>query len=309
MDKRGTECLMTTPTSYCLWNSNATEAFARAMRQRVTVRIKCCLPHEGKPTDIVMHGRLRSVDGREVLFMPRHTEVKQGKSKGEENTCEFFFSLEQREESGMSRMGYQGSGLILERNKDDKGGIRSLRLRLARSCAVRQMRRHKRVTWSKDRSRLAGITPLENPPTTRAELKELLAEYYALGRPNPLPLVNLSAGGACACLPEEISSIILASTYLFFIVPNKSADSEPPYIFLSKKMGTCKSLCDQGTALRLLFTEELDWFAPSQNLKWDDILASGSERLKNCLENYDDEDEADDEPSVDAATDKSRLTA
>lgn len=103
---------MTAPTSYCLWNSNTTEAFARAMRQRVTVRIKCCLPREGKPTDIVMHGRLRNVEGREVLFVPRHAEVQQGKSKAEENTCEFFFSLEQREESGISRMGYQGPGMV-----------------------------------------------------------------------------------------------------------------------------------------------------------------------------------------------------
>lgn len=190
---------MTAPTSYCLWNSNTTEAFARAMRQRVTVRIKCCLPREGKPTDIVMHGRLRNVEGREVLFVPRHAEVQQGKSKAEENTCEFFFSLEQREESGISRMGYQGPGMVLEEVKDEKGDLRSLRLRLARSCAVRQMRRHKRVPWNEDRSRLAGITPLDNPPTTRAELKDLLAQYYASSHPNPLPLINLSAGGACAC--------------------------------------------------------------------------------------------------------------
>ncbi len=301
---------MTAPTSYCLWNSNTTEAFSRAMRQRVTVRIKCCLPREGKPTDIVMHGRLRNVEGREVLFVPRHAEVQQGKSKAEEKTCEFFFSLEQREESGISRMGYQGPGMVLEEVKDEKGDLRSLRLRLARSCAVRQMRRHKRVPWNEDRSRLAGITPLDNPPTTRAELKDLLAQYYASSHPNPLPLINLSAGGACACLPDDISAITLASTYLFFVVPNKAAGSDPPYIFLSKKMGTCKSLCDQGTALRLLFTEELDWFSQSPHLKWDDILATGSERLQACLELYDDtEDEEDEAPAEITSASKSRLTA
>ena len=286
---------MTDPTTYCLWNSNATEAFVRAMRQRVTVRINCCLWHEGKLTDIVMHGRLRRVEGREVLFVPRQTKILQGKSKINENTCDFFFSLEQREGAGINRMGYQGPGIVLEEMKEEKGEIRSLLLRLARNCSVRKMRRHKRILWTDERSRLAGLVALDTPLNTRTELKHLLGKYYASDQPKPLPVANLSAGGACVCLPEEFASIYLASIYLFFIVPNKAPDPEPPYIFLAKKMGTCKSLCEQGTALRLLFTEELEWFAQGQNLKWENILSTGSARLQSCLDLYDEPTEEDNE--------------
>ena len=290
LDTRGTEAPMTDSTSYCLWNSNTTEAFVHAMRQRVTVRIKCCLLQEGKLTDIILHGRLRRVEGREVLFMPRHVEVQQGKSKAEDRTCEFFFSLEQREGANINRMGYQGPGLVLQESRDENGEIRSLLLRLARNCSVRKMRRHKRIEWREEYSRMAGLVALDTCLNTRTELKYLLGKYYASNYPQPLSLVNLSAGGACACLPEEFASISLASTFLFFIAPSKSPNSDPPHIFLAKKMGTCKKLCEQGTALRLLFSEELDWFAQGQMLKWNDILASGSERLKSSLEFYEDAD-------------------
>ncbi|MBB5144269.1 hypothetical protein [Desulfovibrio intestinalis] len=285
---------MTAANTYCLWNSNTTEAFANAMRQRVSVRIRSCLLHEGNLADMVFHGKFRSVEGREVQFIVRHKEVIPGKSKALENTCEFFFCLEEESSSGKVRMGYQGPGIVLEVGQNEKNELRNLRLRLAKDCSVRQMRRDKRVPWSTDRSRLAGVVPLEDVPATRTDLRALLAQYYNSSHPNPLPLVNISAGGVCACIPEELAKLSLTSnfSYLFFIVPNKAPASAQPYIFLSKKMGLCRNLCDEGTALRLLFTEELNWDSPGPNLKWNDILASGSSRLRTCLEEYyDNEDE------------------
>ena len=285
---------MTAANTYCLWNSNTTEAFANAMRQRVSVRVRSCLLHEGNLTDMVLHGKFRSVEGREVQFIVRHKEVIPGKSKALENTCEFFFCLEEESSSGKVRMGYQGPGIVLEVGQNEKNELRNLRLRLAKDCSVRQMRRDKRVPWSTDRSRLAGVVPLEDAPATRTDLRGLLAQYYNSSHPNPLPLVNISAGGVCACIPEELAKLSRTSnfSYLFFIVPNKAPAAAQPYIFLSKKMGLCRNLCDEGTALRLLFTEELNWDSPGPNLKWNDILASGSSRLRTCLEEYyDNEDE------------------
>ncbi|MDD4702240.1 MAG: hypothetical protein PHI96_08470 [Desulfovibrio sp.] len=286
---------MNVANTFCLWNSNNSEAFACAMRQRVSVRIRSCLLHEGRLTDMVLHGKFRSVEGREVLFIVRHKEIVPGKSKAEENSCEFFFCLEKESSSGKIRLGYQGPGLILEVGYSEKNELRNLRLRLSNNCSVRQMRRDKRVPWSPERSRLAGVVPLEVMPTTRTDLRDLLARHYKASHSGPLPLVNISAGGVCACIPEELAKLSGSGSipFLFFIVPSMAQPTEPPYIFISKKMGLCRNMYEEGTAaLRLLFTEELNWDSPGPNLKWVDILASGSSRLRACLEGYDDaEDE------------------
>ena len=285
---RSEENEMTLASTYCLWNSNTSEAFTSAMRQRVSVRIRCCLLHDGTLTDMVLHGKFRSAESREVQFIVRHKEIVPGKSKAEENTCEFFFCLESNNATGRIRLGYQGPGLILEVGYSEKNEIRNLRLRLANNCSVRQMRRDKRVPWSTDRSRLAGVVPLETAPNTRTDLRALLAQYYNSSHPSPLPLVNISAGGVCACIPEELVKLSGSSnvSFLFFIVPHKSPAAEQPYIFLSKKMGLCRNQCEEGASLRLLFTEELDWESSGPSLKWIDILASGSNRLRNCLEEF-----------------------
>lgn len=58
-------------------------------------------------------------------------------------------------------------------------------------------------------------------------------------------------------------------------------------------MGISRNLCEKGAGLRLLFAEELNWEFPGPTLQWNDILASGSDRLRACLDEYpDDDDEA-----------------
>lgn len=286
---------MTSANSFSLWNSDITEAFTNAMLHRVNVRVRCCILHEGKPVDALLQGKFRKVEGREVQFVVRHTEIMQGKSKSQENTCEYFFCLEENTPSGRVRLGYQGPGLVLEVTRNEKNELRNLFLRLANTCSTRQMRRDRRVPWSKERSRLAGVMPLEEVPATRADLRDLLTNYYTSTQANPLPLVNLSAGGACACVTEEIAQFSRSGNifYLFFIVPSKAPASAPPHIFLSKKMGISRNACEEGTGLRLLFAEELNWESPGQALQWNDIVASGSDRLRACLDDYpEDDDEA-----------------
>ncbi len=281
--------------SFSLWNSDLAEAFTNAMLHRVNVRVRCCILHEGKPVDALLQGKFRKVEGREVQFVVRHTEIMQGKSKSQENTCEYFFCLEENTPSGRVRLGYQGPGLVLEVTRNEKNELRNLFLRLANTCSTRQMRRDRRVPWSKERSRLAGVMPLEEVPATRADLRDLLTNYYTSTQANPLPLVNLSAGGACACVTEEIAQFSRSGNifYLFFIVPSKAPASAPPHIFLSKKMGISRNACEEGTGLRLLFAEELNWESPGQALQWNDIVASGSDRLRACLDDYpEDDDEA-----------------
>lgn len=284
---------MTSVNTVSLWNSDIAAAFTNAMRHRVNVRVRCCILNDGKPVDMILHGRFRRVEGREVQFVVRHKEITPGKCKSEENTCEYFFCLEDMTPSGRVRLGYQGPGMVLDIGYSEKNELRNLFLRLANTCSTRQMRRDRRIRWSNERSRLAGVMPLDEVPATRVELRDLLTRYYNSSQPNPLPLVNLSASGACACVTEEVAQYSRSGSifYLFFIVPSKAPASAPPHIFLSKKMGISRNVCEEGTGLRLLFAEELNWESSGPNLLWSDIVATGSDRLRACLDDYPEEED------------------
>lgn len=56
-------------------------------------------------------------------------------------------------------------------------------------------------------------------------------------------------------------------------------------------MGISRNVCEKGAGLRLLFAEELNWEFPGPALQWNDILASGSDRLRASLDEYPDDDE------------------
>ena len=52
----------------CIWNSDNHEAFATAQRHRAFVKVVCCIPWKGKPSDVLLQGRLRNVSGREATL-------------------------------------------------------------------------------------------------------------------------------------------------------------------------------------------------------------------------------------------------
>lgn len=111
-------------STFSLWNSGHFDAFATALRQRVTVRLKCCMRWEGKPTDLIFYGRFRSVEGRDAQFLIRDMKVLPDKPKGYEGNGEFFFCLEHESSPEMvERVGFQGTAIILGTKKRHKGSL------------------------------------------------------------------------------------------------------------------------------------------------------------------------------------------
>lgn len=277
-------------STFSLWNSGHFDAFATALRQRVTVRLKCCMRWEGKPTDLIFYGRFRSVEGRDAQFLIRDMKVLPDKPKGYEGNGEFFFCLEHESSPEMvERVGFQGTAIILGTKSGTKEALRFISLRLPRTFVTRKMRRDKRVPWGRERSRLAGATIVTTPPETKADLRDMIAACYEKN-PKALHLIDLSAGGACACLPGGIASTPLSAkpVYLFFLAPSAAPPSSLPHVFLAKKLGFCQESCEKGYAVRLFFQKELNWEESQTQLEWTDIEAVGSRALRTLLDQYDD---------------------
>lgn len=275
------------PENYSLWGSSSFEAFREAQRREVPFHVTCSLWRSGKAVDMSLRGKLLSVSGSEALFEVQERKVLPGRSKGEESECEFSFSLEQNAPTGVSELlGFLGRGRVLGMEKNIQGEPQLLSLRLARWCAVRRLRRDRRVTPKEWKFRLAGVTVVSPPPANRKELSDILGAYYQ-AQPQPLfSMVNISAGGTCLCLSDELAAQTFTGNafYLFLLVPDTAAPGEKPHIFLSRKLGQCREVCERGSAVRLRFLQELDWEASSTTLKWIDIECTGSTRLRMCIE-------------------------
>lgn len=98
----------------CIWNAHNHEAFAAAQRQKTLVKVACCLSWKGRPKDMVLYGRLRSVTGREAVFVVLDREVLPRRCRMQVNTCEFFFCLDTRKGAAVvERLGYRGAGRIM----------------------------------------------------------------------------------------------------------------------------------------------------------------------------------------------------
>lgn len=275
------------PENHSLWSSSSFEAFREAQRREVPFHVTCSLRRSGKTVDMALRGKLLSVSGSEALFEAQEWKILPGRSKGEESECEFSFSLEQSAPSGISELlGFLGRGRVLGMEKNIQGEPQLLSLRLARWCSVRRLRRDKRVTPEEWKIRLAGVTVVSPPPGTRKELSDILGAYYQTQWQSLISMVNISAGGVCLCLPDELAAQTFTGNafYLFFLVPDHAAPGEKPHIFLARKLGQCREVCKQGSAVRLRFLQELDWEASPAALKWIDIEYTGSTRLRMCIE-------------------------
>ena len=279
---------VTSDASFCLWNSGSYEAITEAQKRKATVHLQCWLPVGGELAGTHLEGVLSKVDGREALFAVCSVTACPARNRAVKDSCEFYFCLERSLPSGeRTRLGIQGSALVLEIHETPDGGVQSVLLRFPRNCSVRQLRGDKRIPWRDEYSRIAGVAPTPERLSYKEDLRAFLA-VHCRNRLDSTRLINISAGGACVCLPEELASSSLSfdTSYLFFLVPSLMPVSAPPFVFLARKMGLGRDVCDAGAAVRLRFQEELDWSGRQAQLKWQNIDRAGSSRLRLCLALY-----------------------
>lgn len=276
--------IKTPMNKYQLWSPNSFAVFEEVERRNVEVKIYGGFRIKGHVHDMALTGRFFDVAGSTVIFVVQEQKILPGKGKEEERACNFSFSLEQEMPSGDSeKMGFYGRGSILETEKNADGTPRRLMLRLSRRYVTRKLRRYKRVLWDGANTSLLGLMVVTALPGSLTELRARLTAYFKnKAAPQIADLVNISAGGACLCVEEELAkkALMADEMYMFFLMPKTAAPDEPPYILMGKKAGLCRETCAVGAALRMRFLYELEWSDNHTSLHWTDIENSGSPRLR-----------------------------
>lgn len=278
---------MASDASFCLWNSNCHELLACAQDSSTNIHLECDLVWNEEPTRIKMEGQLREVHGREAQFIVSATTMQPSSPKAEVGGGAFYFSVKRQiAQDTVARLGVHGTASVQELSKGPNGELVALNLRFSRHVEIRQLRSGKRIPWRKEYSGMTGVLIAPEKPATTNDLRNLLGAYSNGALPYAR-IIDISDGGACICIPEDlvVSSFSGDATYLFFLRPSVVPATQPPYVFVAKRVGFGKAAEAEGVVVRLKFQEELDWNAHRSRLHWMEIK-SGSPRLRQCLLHY-----------------------
>ena len=274
-----------------IWSSDNHEAFATAQRHRASVKVVCCIPWKGKPSDVLLCGRLRNVAGREATLAVQQAEVLPRRCKMYPYGWDFFFYLDRRDpENGLERMGYKGEGRVLGVTRNAGGEVSQVHLLLASKCVVRRMRRDKRIEWNEHYCRMSGVLHVPQTPEYGCDLKNMLHEHRC-AVVGGTPIVNISASGACLWIPDEpeVKCISGEPDILLYMVAVSDSPTNLPYVFLGKKLGYMRETQGNFLAVRVNFVYELDCEKSSSRLIWNKIAGNGSSRLRTYLRQYEGE--------------------
>ncbi len=280
---------MTSDASFCLWNSSCHAALAEAQNSGANIHLECCIVWCGDSVYIAVEGILREVNGREAQLVVRSMSMQAPKPKAEINRGKFYLSVKRHITQDMTtRMGVYGFVHVLETAVGPGGELLYLNLRFSRNVSVRQLRNGKRIAWREEYSRMSSVLLTQERPDTTNDLRNLLGAYKQVAPP-ATRILDVSEGGACVCMPEELAMPTFTSdaTYLFFLQPSVVPATAPPYVFLAKRAGFGKASDGDGIPVRLRFQEELDWSTRRERLRWLNVKG-GSPRLRQCLMNYTD---------------------
>lgn len=265
--------------------SNIYEIYTAARNAQTLIKIIGCIQHGDKLKDITFYGRIKSVDGREALVTIVEQEVLSRPGKIYPNEFEYFFCLDKDYPQRM-RLGYLGTGKILNVITDAEGCITALQLRFSAKGVERRMRRDRRIDWQPEYAKTSGVFRLDALPEDKTELKGLIKQHYRLFE-GTTQLVNISAAGACALLPDEAElKSLSAESLMLYIISDKLDILSAAYIFLCKKIGVTSSSVSNMLKLRMHFTHELDLNNSTHNLKWIEISNTGSQRLGRFIDEY-----------------------
>ena len=175
---------------------------------------------------------------------------------------------------------------ILDVITDASGSITALQLRFSAKGVERRMRRDRRIDWQPEYARASGVFRLDALPHDKTELKDLIKQHYRFFG-DKTQIVNISAAGACALLPDEAELKSLSAEHLLLYIISDGHDIlSAAHIFLCKKIGVTSSSVSNMLKLRMHFTHELDLNNSTLNLTWVEISNSGSQRLGRFIDEY-----------------------
>lgn len=261
-------------------NSNV---FYTAQDVKTIVKVTCSIKLNGGIRNVLCHGHLSETIGREAKLRIVDQTIIERACKIYPDEFEYFFCLN-RDYPQRMRLGYMGVGKILGVKKNADHSIQALLLRFAAQNVVRRMRRYRRIDWYPEYSKASGVMRIDQIPATKHDLRELIQNHYHLAALRS-QIVNVSAAGACAILPDapELKSLSDDHGLLLYIISDGINLADATYIFLCKKIGITSSDVANTLKLRMQFTHELNLGNSNSSLSWVDITNTGSARLNRLI--------------------------
>ena len=275
--------------TFSLWKSTSVNVLQQTLQQNALVTIILPGGYDGRSERVQLAGRFADIKDNVARFIceTRDGQAVDKKFAGKRSPgsliSEIFFNVMQPDGAdGEEPVGYSSQGDILQIELDPDGGPREIMLRVYRRFNTRRLRRDPRLRWEEGMQALVGLDIVNEPPADRTSLRFLLEETFR-GADNKAGLINISAGGACLCVERQMATRGLNAheLYLFLFSPEPPKKNQLPYIFLCKKSGMLKGICqEERIALRLQFLQELDWALSQTTLQWNDIESTGSEAMR-----------------------------
>ncbi|WP_308585158.1 hypothetical protein [uncultured Desulfovibrio sp.] len=262
-------------------NSNI---FYTAQDVKTIVKVTCSIKLHGAIRDVLCHGYLSETIGREAKLKVVDQTIIERPCKIYPNEFEYFFCLNKNYPQRM-RLGYMGCGKILGVKKNADHSIQALLLRFAAQNVVRRMRRDRRIDWYPEYSKASGVMRIDQIPATRHDLRELIQNHYHLAALRS-QIINISAAGACALLPDapELKSLSADHGLMLYIISDGINLADATYVFLCKKIGITSSDAVDTLKLRMQFTHELNLRNSNSSLSWSEIANTGSSRLNRFIQ-------------------------
>lgn len=276
---------------YHVWHPDFRQALTSAIHAKSDVVIAAHMPIDDcNDADIELLGRFVGFSSSYVQFVVESFNPELGNNLPSAPECEYTFKTEATLPENVNALfEYGGRAYILDQELQKNGIPESLLLRLSPPARIRRLRMHDRILSPGGLFLMPGLVLMDQEPVNRRRLLALLGHYYRQKtRPRP-ELVDISAGGACIKTSDPHCQRFMGTeeSYLFFFFSERDGNLEPPNVFLAKKVGILRDDKAMHTGLRIKFLRELVWSGPNEDLKWQNIEFSGSEKIKQMFDEWD----------------------
>ena len=244
--------------------------------------VQCCVELGSYYYVVRATGFLRSIDGMNALFIVSDAKILMDPVSKDNKRAKFSITLNEiKYRDKIVSANIIGNAFIIDSNVETSGKLSRIRLHFPNQYTVRQIRSSKRYELNKNINHYFKVTlPLE-VPKNKEGIINLLREPsgYII---DSARIINLSRGGACICLPEEIAKPLLSAgtIYVLFFAVGNIGTPENTYLFTAKRLGLGNANCPSGIPIRMEFESELD----IRKFSWIDIHGNGSPRLQKFLE-------------------------
>ena len=258
-----------------------------ACHSHAKIRVRSCIKFGGYYYVVDMVGELSEINGMNAIFNVHQSKVLLDPVNKNDNHADFSFSLigiHYGEKFGNIKI--CGRAFVNEVVNDVKGNVIQLKLKFTSQYTIRPLRSSKRYTLNSNINHYFKIVLPPEIPKTKAGLVHLLretSEYIT----DQARIINLSRGGACICLPEDLARPLLSAgtMYVVFFASESVGTADNTYLFCAKRLGLGNANCPSGVPVRMEFDLELD----NQKFSWRDIHENGSVRLQKFLESHESE--------------------